>query len=506
MIKNIFFFCSTFLILSFLCAFHCWLGWRTFSWNGDTASMVLLNMSGWHPAIVSWMLKGIYYFTDIHIYPFLLLQIIPFYLSVFIIVWAVYCRWHTVWAFFLIFIFYTKQNYMMTVDLMSTSFSAIWVLLLYSLVIYSVLNPLKKWVTRIIFYTFTAAVFFVAINTRQNAIIQVWPVTLIWIGQYLNKKDFKIKSYLKRFISYGFLSGVACLLLMFASDAVMTHSDNGHVYPATSTFVHQIVGACIPEMDKTCFDESWWTDKWNEKEHKWAELQERYEKYPVLADVFVSVWIPHTPFRTYTDLKDLYKKWFYAITRHPYNATVHILGFYKTMWFSSWKRYSLFDIKVVPATEFEAASYHTHPVSKAEKKARHKLARRLRPEEYRTIWDKKRKIFGMFLEKHLPYMCTFYVVMANFILFFIGLGFWFKRRQDKVVWLFTMLAFGGVLSNIFIPLFTPATWMRYLHPIFICATASLCVFIPFLISFIIGLDYWNNLKDRLKLLLKRENS
>ena len=496
MIKNIFFFCITFGVLACLCTSHCWLGWHTFWWGGDTASMVLLDMCGWHPAIVAWLLKGIYVFTGVHIYPLLLLQIIPFYLAIFIIIWLVYYRWHSIFAFLLLLLFCTRQFYLLPVELLSTSFSAAWVLLLYSLVVYSVLNPLKKRATKIIFYTITAIVFFVALNSRANAIIQVWPITLIWVGQYLNKKELKIWSYLRKFVFYSFLNGVACITLIFSSNAVMVSSDLENVYPATPTFVHQIVGACVPANDKSCFDESWWTPEWKNMKDRWLALGTKYKEFPLLADAFAASWRPYKPFKHHAKLKDLHKKWIYAITKHPGNFINHILPFYKKMWFLSYKDEPIIKTKILPDDAFEEASYYPNPLSEREKQQRHELASQIKPAEFRIFWDRKRDFYGRLLTDYGPFVDAIYFVVLNFILFFIGLFLWLKKRWDNDRLLLMGVALGGVLSNILIPLFTPATWIRYMHPVYTCGTVGLCIFIPMAISMVVNSTYWKKIKKK----------
>ena len=186
MTRKYIFFSTSFLLIAFLCAVHCWLGWKTFNWTGDTSSIMLLNMCGWHPAILSYMLKFLYFFTGIHAYTFLLLQVIPFHLAIFIMVWAVFKRYNTFWSLALILPFFMRQFYLLPHDLVSSSFSVIWTFLMYSVVLYGILNPnFKSKTTKVIYYITVGILFCIALISRQNAIIQVWPVTLILIGIYL---------------------------------------------------------------------------------------------------------------------------------------------------------------------------------------------------------------------------------------------------------------------------------------------------------------------------------
>ena len=478
MIKKICFFIISFLLIGGLCATHCWLGWRTFSWNGDSASMILLNMSGWHPAIVSYMLKFIYIFTGVHIYPLLLLQVIPFYIAIFIMVWAVFKRYNTVWALGLILPFFIRQLYLMPVELMSSSFSVIWTFLLYSVVLYGVLNPdFKNKITKWIYLVFVVILFCVALISRQNAIIQVWPIVFVGIGMYLNKIDLTLWSYLKRFIGLSFLSGLLCIVLNLGLTSAISHADNGNVLPATPTFLHQIAGACLPDMDTTCFDENWFVPGWKKDPKKWEKLKKLYDENFLFGDILAAAWISEKPFPHFTKFDGLYGKWIYAITKHPYNFYIHLKRFYSDIWFQRWDRQRIMKVKVVPDDEFEKGSYHTHPVSEREQIERHKLAENIKPAEFRNFWNKPRKKIGRFLEKYIPTPANIYYVMLNFILFAYAIFLWLKWRKNTLYLFVLSITTAGFLSNMLIPLFTPTVWLRYSFPIFACGTLSFCIFL-----------------------------
>ncbi|MBP5534007.1 MAG: hypothetical protein J6Y03_00675 [Alphaproteobacteria bacterium] len=478
MTKKVYFLSVAFLLVTFLCAVHCWLGWKTFNWTGDTASIALLNMCGWHPAIISYMLKIAYFFWGVHIYPFLLLQVIPFYLAIFIMVWAVFRRYNTFWALALILPFFTRQFYLLPLELLSSSFSVVWTFLLYSLILYGVLNPdfKSKWVKRT-YYTITVIVFCIALVSRQNAIIQVWPAMLVWIGLYLNKKDFKIGAYLGRFIIFSVFSAVFCIALNLGLTALLNHSDKGNIYPATPTFVHQIAGACLPDMDTSCFDETWFDPKWAENSDKWEKLKEVYDNNRLYADSFAASWVKEKPFPHFTKLDGLYQKWAYALIKHPYNFWIHVKDFYSVMWFQKWSGQRILKVKYMPDEEFEISSYHTHPLSDEEKLQRQALAKQMSPEEMRIFWNTPRRKIGKFLEKVLPTPNTILFVMENFVFFIIALILWLRQRKNNLRLFFMSISLAGVLSNILIPLFTPTVWHRYMYSVFSCATISFCVFI-----------------------------
>lgn len=482
MIKKVCFFIISFSLITALCVTHCWLGWRTFSWNGDSASMILLNMSGWHPAIVSYMLRFVYIFTGVHVYPLLLLQVIPFYIAIFILIWAVFKKYNTFLALGLILPFFIRQLYLMPVELMSSSFSLIWTFLLYSVVLYGVLNPeFRSKTTKWIYLFFVGVLFCIALISRQNAIIQVWPVILIGIGIYLNKFELTLWSYLKRFIGFSFLGGLFCIVLNLVLTSAISHTDNGNVLPATPTFLHQIAGSCLPDMDITCFDENWFVPEWKKDPKKWERLKEVYDKNLLFGDALAASWIAEKPFPHYTKFEGLYQKWIYAITKHPYNFWIHVKRFYEFMWTQDWKRQRIMRVKVVPDDEFERGSYHTHPVSEKEQKERHKLAKHIEPKEFRNFWNAPRKKIGRFLEKYIPTPSNLQFIILNFILFVIAVVLWLYQRRNTLFLFFLSITTAGFLSNLLIPLFTPTIWFRYSFPIYMCGTISVCIF--FVIAF-----------------------
>ena len=498
--KNKIFFCIGLLIILALGIIHSWLGWHTFEWDGDTAIMALLDLGGWHPVIISWILKFTYFFTGYHIYTFLLLQIIPFYLALFIFVWAIYSKWHSIWSLALLLPFFTIQFYIMPLQLMSTSFSAIWIFLLYSLVLYGVLNPEFKhrW-TKWSYCTIVGILFIIALLSRYNAIVQVWPITIIGIGLYLNKKELKTWSYLWRLGVCSFFSGLICIGLVIGLNKALIRTELGGVYPANAMFLGQITGSCIPKMDKTCFDDEWWTEDWIVKKDKMQELKRVYERIPTNSDVLYASWHPNPAFVFYKELKGLHQKWFYAITKYPNNYFKHLSRYYDVMWHKKWNKRYFLNERVYDPAQFENISYGAHPHSRREISERRKIAKKFNFDELRFYWGEKEKSVVEYVIKYTFLPETIWMVYFNFILFLVAFVLWLFKRKNTFILYFLCVSIAGSLSNLIIPVFTSLTLSRYLYPIYLFATIGFCLFVVLLC---LQLPYLKNfIANRKKMLL-----
>ena len=294
-----FYLCS-FLIAVLLFTFHFWLYWPGYIQDDSQTTFMLVKIN-WHPVIMAYLIEWMYYFFGYHLYHLYLLTLIPFYLGFLIIVNTSYIRtksWYSLIFFIPCFIgnvFYAE------VKMGCSSFSMSWIILLYAMTLYVALNPIGKGWKKRLFFAAYAVVFTISLLSRHNAILQVWPITLFWILCWMSDKKYSLKKYIKCFCGFSFISGILCACLLYSLNTALTRADLGNVYPATQIFLHQIVGACAPEMDESCFDPDWWRGGWIGHSEKMRYLKRRYEKNQLSSEPFNLRHYGWVPFKIQTD-------------------------------------------------------------------------------------------------------------------------------------------------------------------------------------------------------------
>ena len=357
-----------------------------------------------------------------------------------------------------------------------------WIILLYAMTLYVALNPICPDKTRILFFGLYGIVFIISLLSRHNAILQVWPVTLFWILNWLSKKDFSFGKYLWHFCIYSFLSGVLCVGLLLGLNSLMTRADNGNVYPATQIIIHQIVASCAPELDESCFKSEWWSAAWSENKNRMEDLKKRYEKNQLNSETFLLPSYGWRPFRTYTDLKGRYFKWLYAITKYPGNYLQHLKRYYQAFWFPKQKiepQGALLREYSKESMIYTACIWN--PVSEREEKFRREMAEKVPQDELGIRWNEKQIQTDKFIRKYYPSIDIFWFVCMNFISFIIACIFFFKRKEDVLGFMLFSSSLAGVISCIIIPAFSPIILIRYMNPVVFCGVLSL-IFLILMLS------------------------
>lgn len=463
-----------------LCTFHCWLYWPGYI-QDDAQTTLLLDKAGWHPAIMAYLLEIMYNLFGIHVYNLFLLTILPFYIGIWIIVYSAYLKTKSWFSLLLFFPCFIGNIFYIFIKLGSTSFSISWICLLYALTLYFVLNPPKNR-GKYIFYCIYGIVFIIALLGRQNAILQIWPVTFVWIGWYLSSKDISLGKYLLRFVSLSFLSGILCTLLMVGGNKLISKSDNGAVYPATLIFIHQIVGTCAPEMDESCFDPDWWYGSWATDPDKMIKLKIKYNDYKQDAEPFYLSSYDDVTFKYFTELKGLYSKWWYAITKYPHNFYQHIYFFYLDLWAMAPELVTADDLMgVYSAKSMIKHAKIWHLFSEREMAKIKEIAGKIPEDELYVMLIGNRYKIDTFIRTYYPSFYTNTFIYLCAILMFIGMCLFIKERKNLLYLLLLSSSCGGIVSSLIIPLFCPRFFPRYMEPVYFCAVISLCVYVIILL-------------------------
>ncbi len=451
----------------------------------DSQTTFLLDKAGWHPAVMAYLVQIMYFFFGIHIYHLFLLTLIPFYSSILIIVNLAYIKSKSWWSLILFFPCFITNVFYPEIRLGSSSFSTSWLLLLYTLTLYIVIKEYQfKNKIKYLFSTIYVVVFLIALLSRHNAIISVWPITFVWIALCLRSYKINIWKYLIYFASCAFVTGCSCLVLLFEINYLLEKSDYElNQRPDVPIILHQITGACAPALDETCFDKTWWKPKWNKNQDKMKKLKEKYEKYTLNSEPFIVRNKADPFFKTDIPLEGLQQKWFYAITKYPQNYFNHQMSFLKAFWF--------LPADIIPKkrlTEyFDANRMLTHVklwhlLSEKEKTKYYDLAKKVPDSERSIKWTVFQNALDTMIRYIYPSFNMFLFVLLNFVLCIFSAFIFIKNRQNLLFLLMFSTSCAGVLNSLIIPLLGPIIYSRYMEPVVLCGYYSVQLLILALLS------------------------
>ena len=498
--ENLFVAISASLILAIF-VFQNWLYWPGYI-QDDSQTTLLLDKSGWHPAIMAYLLEIAYKLFGVHVYDLFLMITVPFYLGMFIIVYSVYKKTNSWLSILLIFPIFIGNVYYSIIKMSSISFLISWSYLLYAMTLYMVLRFEKKKISKT-FYVFYGIVFIIALLSRHTAILHIWPVTFIWIAMFLSAKEYSFWGYIKRFVPLIILSALFCLTVSIGLNFMLAKSDKGHVYPESHIILHQIIGTCAPEMDESCFNPDWWYGKWATDPDRMKHLKEKYKRFREDSEVFSFSNTDDPAFKFFTNLEGRYSKWFYAIRKYPKNYFEHIHFFYIDYW--------QFHPSFLPSDAYtwkytkETMLYQVmvfHPISERELKYFESIIDQIPVSERSLQWtDKKAKIEEYMRKNPFSYNMSVFVKTC-FVLFLIGfMLFLIKRKNLLNVFLFS-ISTAGVLNWIFVPPFCPRLFIRYVDPAIVLTVLSLEIFLIILCSSVP--EVYAYIKNKIKYISKKK--
>ena len=486
-IKNPFFTVSLLLCIS-LCFFQLWLYWPGYI-QDDSQTTLLLIKSGWHPVIMAYLVEIMHNLFGVHVYNLFLLTMVPFYLGIWIIIYSVYIKTKSWCSLLLIFPCLIGNIFYALIKMGSSSFSLSWGVLLYALTLYMILQPVPQKRSKT-FYIFYGIVFIIALLGRQNAILQVWPVTFVWIGLYLAPKELSFGKYFGYFIPLSVLSGIISSILLIGGSFALKSSDTNDAYPATLIVMHQIVATCAPEMDESCFNPDWWIDGWSEDSgwskdpNRMERLKIKYEKYKTNPEAFSLSNYSDVTFKYFTNLKGRYSKLLYAIKKYPHNYIQHLKRYYMDVW--SLAPYIPSQEKLLNRYYRDGMIQHANiwnSFSEREKIKIENMANQMPENELMINWTESKSYIDCYIRDYFPSFYIFDFIGINFMLFFMGI-YLFAGDRKNILYLYLASTSGsGVLSSIIIPLFCPKIYVRYMDPVVICAAlAIVCVMLLLLLQ------------------------
>ncbi|MBQ8750847.1 MAG: hypothetical protein IJZ30_04350 [Alphaproteobacteria bacterium] len=440
-------------LMAFLCIvlfiFNFWLFYPGYIGADWIVLMAYWGMDNHYPIMYTVLLK---LFSDIfgrHLYMPLFFNLIPFYLSIYILCLGCWKRFHSKWCFSIFILICVGNVFFNNIVLHSCFSSSMFVFLLWSIVLYQILAGItyKNMIA-------LGCAFIFAVLSRHNAIIQSYPIFFIYSYIVVGKMD---KSYV--WLKY---SGLMMLFAVFTIGVLLGISSllkKGTAYPSNFIFLHQMAGVCIANNDKTCFKDEWYEDGRN-----YEYLVKIYSMDLMNADNMVAPWVSYRPFKTGT-LDGLKMAWLKSIIKYPKDYLRCIGRFVKAMWMTNavteitpnHQHYSIYmnDVKWLRTIFLDEELFYEAPESKI-------------------------KIYN-FLRLIFPVFKTIHFVVFNFVLFAVVLVMFFRRKDVMLLYVLSSLI-SGIAGSIIFCIFSPVPAWNYVYPVFI---STIMAVVGLLLHFII---------------------
>lgn len=441
-IKNHFSWVIAFVCLS-LFSFNFWLfypGYMSVDWGGYVLPSLENNLRNWHPVIYPSLLLRLSKIFGYHIWYSLLFNLVPFYLGIYVLVIGFWRKFHSQWCWLGLLPICIGNIFFNNIIMHGSFSSPMFVFLLWTIVLYQILNGIS--LKNIII---AGIAFLFATISRHNALIQTYPIFFIysWIILQKSKPSHKILKYM----GWCFLFAGLTLAVSIGIPSLLKE---GKSYPSTHIFLHQIAGACVPSNDASCFKPEWY-----EEGRSFDDVKTEYLDYPLLADKMTWRTTEKHPFHG-GKLDELDKLWLDSIMKHPYNYIKHINAFIIQMWHAN-------SLDAQISFKEKNRCIRSSDSSKLIDKY-----------PYNEIFYKtsvhKVQIFS-FLNKLFLQIPTIFYILLNYVLFIIS-GVLFYKRRDLLS-LFTLSSsIAGIAGSIIFCVFTPATFPRYIYPVIVSTLTS----------------------------------
>lgn len=418
--------------------FHLWLAWPGYIHN-DTPHSLLLTKDNWHPIIIVYALQFLYWIGGVHVYHMLLLIMVPFYLAVFVLFYTLWKRFRSYWSGLALLPIFIANIFFQNFVLHSSSLSPMWIFLCYALSFYPLLNPIRGKIKNILYYAIILLVFSLSLLSRHNAIVQLFPLGVVWLFQleqvyHLSLKKYFFFIFMILFYTIGVSVGVPKLLQARPSN------------PAQHIILHQIAGACVPADDDTCFKTEWY-----QQNADWEKVKNEYKNNPFFADRFSTLQSQYQVFKG-EKLKGLYGMWIKSIFRHPYNYAKHVLCFLKRMWGNP---VDIENIRDIQRQQFCDGANNwldgRYGISFPKN------------EKCITLTKGKTKVYS-FLRRYLPFVPTCVFVLISVFGVFLSGGLFLKKDKNILLLFAFATSFFGIASYILFAVFSPTDYYRYMHP------------------------------------------
>jgi hypothetical protein len=436
--------------------FTFWLGFPGFFQTGDIYNSLSVTTDNWHPVIIARVIQGLYFLFGRHSHYLFAINIACFYLGLLLFVDGLYIKTRSMWSYgFFSFTFLGNIYFQNFIEYHSFTFPML-VWLGCSLLFFQIYADIDNKYFSIAIHLFTFLVFFFALLWRHNAILSIFPLTIIFIYRHLNNinpnKPTPLLSL--RFTKLFILSGITMTAIIVVIPNLL--SSNKATRTTNHIFLHQIAGMVVPANDNTFIPQDWYAGG-----KDFQDVIDMYHEYPTFADPFNVGWEPfgdHTPFKK-RNLDGLKNIWVKGIVTFPRNYLNHISRFIKIMWHQDpgW---------ILNPTEIQNTPQHPAHIniaSRFPKNERHIQFSPLQERIY-SLQYKNRFVLNQFVG-----------ILTGIIVLGVSSTIWFTKSnlQGEGLLFPFCVSLSSFITSIGVSIFSPSTDPRYMSPPFVIALISL---------------------------------
>ena len=421
------------------------------------------RFANWHPMIIGMVLHVLYKLFGYHSYYLLLINLLLWYVGLFLIILSLYIRHKNKLVILLFSISFLANFFFLNVNHVKDITASLIVWFSYSLLFFIITVQLKNKVVNIFFMTLFFLTLFLGMLWRHNFIVTIYPIFVVIT--YLILKQMKIESkskYIFNFIICMIIFGILLLGIYKTFPKLIlkkVYNIDYIEFASNHIFLLQISGCAVPVNDGSMIPEEWYIEG-----KDFEDVKSLYNKNPIHADHLTIGWNPDAPFKHAVVLPGIKKVWIKYILKYPINYIKHTINYLANMWtVETWKRTAdKIQGKIVPPDI---------------------------PDDVGILFDGihfnkfQYKLYEL-LYKYLPDFNILFFVILSIIIFFVSLYLIiFKNNIVDNILIFSFATSFSSFATALIVSFTPVIIYRYIYPVSVISVVSLISFIDFIYNY-----------------------
>ncbi|MGI0407310.1 hypothetical protein ACRE1U_08440, partial [Helicobacter himalayensis] len=415
--------------------------------DADVLGALSLGKSNFHPVITPYVLELCYTLFGKHVWYLFLINLVPLYLGLWLVVSGFYLRYGSYFALLVLLILgvgniylgsFISMNYLGMASLIFLGFCGILCLIL--------ARDFLGRKSSIALICVICVALFLGILWRHNAIFSVYPAFFVICYLLLRNRNLQARrgfkaginpvaciGFVRNYIVLLLVSAFLCLGVVIVVPKVLSI---GRSNPANHLLLLQIAGSCVPANDSSCFRKEWYAPNRN-----FEDVKKAYASNPLNGDLY-STFAGYVIFKG-GEMEGLKRTWLSSIVSYPKNFLNHETRFFYAMWnqnprnddIDGWVRSVIKSPKALQARA-------SHPWHKAA------LSQFSENERAITFTPLQEKIYS-FLYENLPvFNHLVFVIICALILAISSIWLFVVRKKfaDSTLKVLLVFTFGASMS------------------------------------------------------------